>query len=428
MLKFNNLGRALLFLLMIAFSNGVIAQGSGIGGSYNADDLGRMYDDIMEASSSLPKTTTSRPSGGTYTDTPPSPTTYEFKGKIYSTYKAYRAACEADIKARTFGSTTFDTIEEAERWRQAYREGRIFNYRIYPTKAAADAAWNAAWSRELERQREEERRREEERQREIARFEQNKQEIYNKSNRPRPEYVKMEVKTPRPEYAKMEAKGLKSSTGNSGVNFGNAKNGYEVMQALGASRNINFSNYMTVDEWNKDVRTMTYSDMLKWNQKYNRFMNDLYGSDPTIEVIKNFQEELKTELINGGIEAGKAYLTISAAVATSGLSLTPEAVLLVKTATGLLASGGGEIAKQYNEGKSFAKGTMDWGKLKTAASSGIISGAIGGTPTKVPAGKTVNSAVSLGKTVAGAYMQGKSKEEIIKDGAKNVVTSSLTAR
>ena len=368
----------------------------------NDKDARNRFNDAL---SNAPRS--SRTSNSTYT---PPPTTYKLGNETFYSYEAYIAAFEADKKARTFGDTTFDTIEEADRWRQADREGRIYNDRIFPTKTAADAAKQ----REIERQIEDARRKEEERQREIARIEQNKQEIFNRSNRPRPEYAKMEAMT------------QKSNTGNSRVNFENAKNGYEVMQVLGASRNLNFSNYMTTDEWNKDPRTMTTSDLLKWNQKYNRFMNDLYGSDPMIEVIKNFQEELKTELINGGIEAGKAYLTISTAVATSGLSLTPEAVILVKFASGVLANSGEEIAKQYNEGKSFAKGNMDWNKLKVAASSGSISGAIGGMPTKVPAGKTVSSAVSLGKTVAGAYMQGKSKDEVIKDGAKNVVTSSMT--
>jgi len=61
------------------------------------------------------------------------------EGVDYYDWDEYNAAL-ADKKYRTVYGYTYPTREKADEVRQAYREGRIFNNWIYPTKDAADAA------------------------------------------------------------------------------------------------------------------------------------------------------------------------------------------------------------------------------------------------------------------------------------------------
>jgi len=146
-----------------------------------------------------------------------------------------------------------------------------------------------------------------------------------------------------------------------------AKSGYETMRELGEKSGLNFSNYLTEAEWNMDLKNASIEDLAKWHKKYDQFISDLYGSDPLINTVNNFKEELKTELTNMGINAGEKIVATGLTVAAGAL-LGPGGALIANVASGAIVSGGAETLRQHVDGE------IKWNDVRNAAAIGAVGG------------------------------------------------------
>jgi hypothetical protein len=129
------------------------------------------------------------------------------------------------------------------------------------------------------------------------------------------------------------------------------RSSYGIMKDLGAKSGLNFSDYIREEDWNRNPGEMTTEELIKWHQNYNRFISDLYGSDPIITTVKNFQEELRKELTDIGInlaEKGVVY----GATALVGISLTPAGAMIAKPAIEGIVKTIASVAQAANHGES----------------------------------------------------------------------------
>ena len=171
--------------------------------------------------------------------------------------------------------------------------------------------------------------------------------------------------------------------------FSQAKGGYDVMKILGEKKGLNFSDYISKERWEQannaeKAKTMSNEELFQWHADYNRFLKDLYGSDPVLNVIEDFSNELKTELKELGINV--ATVLISAGVtATTGVFLKPANATIVKATTESIAS----IAKDINRDNS-----IDFQKALASGANVFVGSAI-----KDNYGKVTYNVYIVGKTI-----------------------------
>jgi hypothetical protein len=194
-----------------------------------------------------------------------------------------------------------------------------------------------------------------------------------------------------------------------------SKGGYQTMIELGKKNGLDFSDYISQERWDKmntnEVKDMTSEEIFQWNADYNRFVSDLYGSDPMFDAFKNFQSEVKTELTDLGI---KVVTTLATAGATmgAGLVLSPYTMMWVKP---LIEGGAGAIsavaqAVNHNDYSNIIKNTV----------GGFAEGAIGSTIADVKGGAVL---YPLFVTTITAY-QGGNMKEVSSSGIKAVIVTN----
>jgi len=102
------------------------------------------------------------------------------------------------------------------------------------------------------------------------------------------------------------------------------KSNFDSMKEFAASAGINIYNYFSEAEYNKNPGEMTTEEMLIWNHKYNRLVNDMYGGD-----LLALPRELTDTIIDG---AAKAIASIPSDITPAAM---PFVFLAAHTAMGL---------------------------------------------------------------------------------------------
>jgi len=200
----------------------------------------------------------------------------------------------------------------------------------------------------------------------------------------------------------------------------NPKNAYEWYIDIGQTSGVDFSKYFTAEEFNKNPWEMTTDELIAWHSKFDKFIAACYGSDPMFKAYEGFKGELKTELINMGINAGETLVATGLTIASGGL-LGPVAGTVTNIVGGAVVASTAETARQYNEGKSFADGTVDVNRVVKAGAAGGLSNV---SLVDAFENKTLGKAIDMAKNVGIAYetekSQGGTNKDAAVEGAKSV--------
>jgi hypothetical protein len=184
-----------------------------------------------------------------------------------------------------------------------------------------------------------------------------------------------------------------------GIQTDYKSNGYKVLKEMGEKVGLDLSNYLTEEEWYRDTRTMTLSEINEHNRKFGEFMQDLHKRqkgeplDPKGEEESLLTEEDINKIIDMVADIA-AYAT--PAYTVQGLAIT----------AGIYSAA--EVAKLINatyHGSSYGgAGTMATNVLKNTTKS-LLWGA---------GGKMAGSAEYIVVSVQGGMIEaGQSKQFII---------------
>ena len=143
----------------------------------------------------------------------------------------------------------------------------------------------------------------------------------------------------------------------------------DILQGMAQSIGKNVSDYFSKEDWEHcgaNLLNMNAPECQDFNRRYNQFFNDVVWKSP-------MGNEIKTELVDVGIDVGAAFLTTGGNIALD--AFFPEGAIIAKP----LIAGGVEAAKvlahNYNHGES-----MDWDKAKEKGAAGVLGGFISGIP------------------------------------------------
>jgi len=190
------------------------------------------------------------------------------------------------------------------------------------------------------------------------------------------------------------------------------KSGYQIMKELAAGSGLNFDNYFTAAEWDLDFSEASREEIFEWSRKYNQFINDAFGSDPAFKISKEFQEKVKEELIDKGIDMAVLLVSTSVDVGAT-LVLTPAGAMLLRPVKEGVLQSAASIAHGINQNKSTDEILKD---SKKAFADGTVEGVVG----NVQEGKFLPFYIG-GK----AFSEGESIPKVLLKSIGTAVTNNI---